>query len=121
MENSTIPNPELHLSLMILDCIACPWQSLAEAAEGTKAMCSALTDILWFSDYVFTAETSHPRPVKMTVIDVSINHAATDRCNFSVEITYEHSRTREEILATIKRNTRCKFSIRENILALQQF
>lgn len=110
-----IPHPD-ETSLMILDCISHPRESLAIDAEGTKAICSALTDISWFSDYIFLTESNLPDPVKMKVIEVNANlNSCSNQCNFTVEIKYEHSYTRKEILNTIRKHTRCKFTVRENL------
>lgn len=108
-------NPD-ETSSMILDCISYPRESLAIGAEGTKAICSALTDILWFSDYIFPIESNSPNPVMMTVTEVNANeHSCAYQCSFTVEIKYDHSYTRKEILNTIRNHTYCKFTVRENL------
>jgi hypothetical protein len=99
---------------MILDCIARPRLALAEGAEGTKAICSGLHDILWFSEYVFPAEPGFPQPVTMIVTAVDAGKVtAADTCRFTVEITYDENYPAENILSMIRRKTFCKFTVRE--------
>lgn len=102
---------------MTLDCIACPRLSLAAGAEGTNAICSALTDILWFSEYTFPIESNLPEPVKMTVTNVNMDgrpNSSSKECHFTVVIVYDHNYTEREILNTIKNHTRCKFTVIED-------
>ncbi|WP_139298297.1 zinc-binding metallopeptidase family protein [Pedobacter hartonius] len=101
--------------LIILECTACPRLALAEGAEGTKAICSGLTDIQWFSDYIFPGEPSNFSPVTMAVTSVRTGKDANaDECYFTVEISYDESYTTEKVLSTIRRWTYCKFTIRED-------
>lgn len=101
--------------VMVLDCVAYPGTSLVPFAIGTNAICMALNDIKWFSEYVFPVERNLPDPVKMTVTEIHTGLYEPDpaaHCRFSVEIRYDHSYTAKEILTTIKNHTRCKFSLR---------
>lgn len=103
---------------MTLDCIACPKLSLAAGAEGTNAICSALTDILWFSEYIYPIESDLPDPVKMTVTNVNMDggqNCSSKECRFTVEIVYDHNYTEKEILNTIRNHTRCKFTVRQDV------
>nr|WP_068891738.1 hypothetical protein [Pedobacter panaciterrae] len=102
-----------------LDCIACPKLSLAVGAEGTNLICSALTDILWFSEYTFPIESNLPDPVKMTVTNVNMDggqNCSSKECRFTVSIVYDHNYTEKEILNTIRNHTRCKFTVRQDVL-----
>jgi hypothetical protein len=101
-------------SVMILDCMARPRLALAEGAEGTKAICSGLHDILWFSEYVFEPEPGCPGPVTMKVTEVDAGKVtAADNCRFTVEISYHENYPAEKILNVIRRKTFCKFSLRQ--------
>ncbi|MNJ94034.1 hypothetical protein D3C87_117210 [compost metagenome] len=98
-------------SIMILDCVAYPRHSLVPDATGTDALCTALTDIKWFNEYVFPIEGNLPNPVNMKV--------SGGLHSFTVEISYDHSYTAKEILNVIKNHTWCKFTIRDEALKLQ--
>lgn len=103
---------------IILDCTAYPRLSLATGAEGTNAICSALTDILWFSEYRFPIEDNLPDPVKMTVTHVNTDgrqNCTSMECLFTVAIVYDHNYNEREILNTIRNHTRCKFILRKDI------
>lgn len=103
-------------SVMILECTACPRLGLAEGAQGTKAICSGFKDILWFSDYEFPSANGHPFPVSMRVTTVDTgNEANCDVCSFTVEVSYDESYTSEKVLSAIRRNTYCKFTIRQDL------
>jgi acetylornithine deacetylase/succinyl-diaminopimelate desuccinylase-like protein len=107
------------ISIMILDCCARPTLSLAENAQGTKAICSALKDILWFSDYVFQKASGSANMVGMTVTSVTTGKGnCADLCNFTVEIRYDQHYTRDEIVNNIRKYTHCNFSIREDLSML---
>jgi hypothetical protein len=106
-------------SVMILDCTASPKPSLAPFAGGTNAICAALTDIKWFTAYVFPIEGNLPNPVEMTVTAVNANVQElnpTGHCGFTVEIRYDHSYSAKEILNTIKNHTSCKFILRDEAI-----
>jgi len=104
-------------NVMILDCTARPRLALAEGAEGTKAICSGLNDIRWFSEYIFPSAPGCTDPVHMKVTSVDAGTITeSDNCRFTVEISYDESYTSEEILATIKRKTFCNFSFRTEVL-----
>lgn len=101
--------------LMVLDCVAYPRTSLVPFAAGTSAICTALNDIKWFSEYVFPIERNLPDPVKMEVTEIHTGLYEPNpagQCRFTVGIRYDHSYTAKEILNTIKNHTRCKFSLR---------
>lgn len=109
-------NSEDEKMTMILDCRAFARPSLVAFAEGTNAICSALADIKWFTEYIFPIEGALPNPVEMKVTGVNadiqqVNPAG--QCNFTVEIRYDHSYTAKEILNVIKNHTWCKFEIRD--------
>lgn len=91
--------------IMVLDCVAYPRHSLVPEAPGTNALCTALTDIKWFNEYIFPIEGNLPNPVKMKV--------SGGLYNFTVEINYDHSYTAKEILNVIKNHTWCKFTVRD--------
>lgn len=102
--------------LMVLDCVAYPRTSLVPFAEGTNVLCSALADIKWFTEYVFPIEGQLPNPVEMSVVGVNANVRQLNpagQCNFTVEISYDHSYTMKEILNVIKNHTWCKFTVRD--------
>ncbi|WP_205945895.1 zinc-binding metallopeptidase family protein [Pedobacter hiemivivus] len=96
--------------IMVLDCVAYPRHSLVPDAMGTNALCTALTDIKWFNEYVFPIEGNLPNPVKMKV--------SGGLYNFTVEISYDHSYTAKEILNVIKNHTWCKFTVRKEAFKL---
>lgn len=99
-----------------IDCISNSRLSLVPDAAGTHALCSALTDIKWFTTYVFPIERDLPNPVEMTVVSVNANikqQNVDSQCSFTVEIRYNHNYTLNELLNTIKNHTRCKFKVRE--------
>lgn len=101
---------------MVLDCVAYARPSLVSFAEGTNAICSALTDIKWFTDYIFPIEGMLPNPVEMKVTGVNANVQQVNpagQCNFTVEIRYDHNYTAKEILNVIKNHTWCKFKVRD--------
>lgn len=103
-------------TVLILDCTARPRLALAEGAEGTKAICSGLNDIRWFSEYIFPSAPGCTDPVHMEVTSVDAGKITeSDNCRFTVEISYDASYTSDEILATIKRKTFCTFSFREEL------
>lgn len=100
-----------------LDCVSSSKMSLVPGAMGTSALCAALQDIQWFTDYVFPIERNLPNPVKMTITEMSrdikeMKPAGT--CGFTVQIKYDHSYTLYEIITTIKNHTLCKFTIRND-------
>lgn len=98
--------------VMILDCTAYPRYSLVQNDEGTKAMCTALIDISWFTDFVFPPAEGHNGPVKMTVTSLDTDkgwNAAS--CHFCVEVKYRGC-CREEILKTIRKQTFSRFVVR---------
>lgn len=102
--------------ILILECIARPRLALAEGAEGTKGLCSGLTDIKWFSEYAFPPMSGMSDPVNMKVTGVSTGKEAyTDECNFTVAICYEENYGIGQILSTIRRFTFCRFKIRDDI------
>lgn len=104
--------------VMVLDCVAYPRLSLVPSAEGSNAICTALADIKWFTEYVFPIEGQLPDPVEMKVTSVNANiHQANPagQCNFTVEICYDHNYTEKEILNVIKNHTWCKFKVRDEV------
>lgn len=109
-------NVEEEKQVMVLDCVAYPRASLVPFAEGTNAICSALTDIKWFTEYVFPIEGQLPNPVEMKVTGVNANVQQLNpagQCNFTVEVCYDHNYTAKEILNVIKNHTWCKFKVRD--------
>lgn len=101
-------------SIMVLECFACPKQSLVDNAEGTKAICSGLQDILWFSDYTCRAAAEEVGLLEMKVTSVNIGHGnCSDECSFRVEIRHHLSYDRELILSLIRKHTNCSFKISE--------
>ncbi|CAM4059417.1 hypothetical protein SAMN06265348_102107 [Pedobacter westerhofensis] len=111
-DQQTMPaSKQIH---MILECTARPRLALAEGAEGTKAICSGLKDILWFSEYIFPALPESTAPVNMKVVSADTpRDPAADGCNFTVEVDYEENYNLEDILNTIRRKTFCTFRIKE--------
>lgn len=107
------------LQVMRLECTAHPGASLVPFAEGTNALCTALNDIRWFSEYVFPIERDLPDPVRMQVTaihtDIMTNNLA-GQCSFTVEIRYDHSYTAKEILNTVRNHIRSKFDVHDDIL-----
>ncbi|SMC85757.1 hypothetical protein SAMN04488524_2950 [Pedobacter africanus] len=105
--------------LLVLDCVAYPRNSLVPFAAGTNALCTALNDIKWFSEYVFPIERNLPNPVRMEVTEIHTGLYEPEparQCRFTVEIHYDHSYSEKEILNTVKNHTRCKFTLRAKAL-----
>ncbi|MFA4869113.1 MAG: hypothetical protein WC623_12980 [Pedobacter sp.] len=115
IEMQTVKTEE-EKQVMVLDCVAYPRASLVPFAEGTNAICAALMDIKWFTDFVFPIEGQLPNPVEMKVTGVNTNFQqlnSASQCNFTVEIVYDHNYTVKEILNVIKNHTWCKFKVRD--------
>lgn len=115
-QDRTAPqNKSNEQQLMVLDCVAYPRNSLVPFAEGTNALCTALNDIKWFSEYVFPIERDLPNPVRMEVVEIHTGLYGPElagQCRFTVEIHYDQSYTVKEILNTIKNHVHCKFTLR---------
>lgn len=98
--------------VMILDCTAYPRYSLVQNDEGSKAMCTALKDILWFSDFVFPPADGVNDPVKMMVTSVDLDQGGRPAsCHFCVEVKYR-AYSQQELLKTIKKLTFSRFIVR---------
>jgi hypothetical protein len=109
-----IVSPEDYEQIMILDCTAHPGYSLVQGDEGTKAMCTALKDILWFSDFLFPPDEGHNEPVKMTVTSVDTDKGwCAASCHFCVEIKYR-GYSQQDILKTIEKLIFSRFVVRVN-------
>lgn len=103
--------PDDEQLLLTLDCTAYPRQGLVLNAEGSKAMCSALSDILWFCDFIFPPLSGTDGWVKMTVTRVEMGQGACSaNCYFCVEII-SRGYQQEEVLKTIRKHTFCSFVI----------
>lgn len=98
--------------VMILDCVANPCSSLAQGAEGSKAICSALKDISWFTDFEFSPANKVYGTVRMQVTSADINPVyCAVYCRFTVEIEYT-GYDREELLKIIRKHTYSDLSVR---------
>ncbi|TKC07231.1 zinc-binding metallopeptidase family protein [Pedobacter frigoris] len=105
--------------VMTLDCTAYRRYSLVQNDEGTRAICTALKDILWFSDFVFPAAGNQHELVKMTVISVDLDQeCCAECCRFSVEVRY-HGYCRQEILKTIKKQIFSRFVVRADRMEVE--
>jgi hypothetical protein len=111
----SVASEENELYEMILDCTSYSRPCLAEYAEGTRAICSALSDICWFSEFNSAQYDSLKDQVTIAVIEVASN-LKLDSCqsNFAVLVSYKFNYLKENILTIIKKHTSCKFKIRDN-------
>jgi acetylornithine deacetylase len=104
---------------MVLDCISTGRFCHASRDESDNAIYKAITDIHWFSSFVFPTEPDRPQAVKMTVTEISAglqHNAVPGECSFTVDIRFDHSYTTKEILNTIKNHTFCDTNLRHNVL-----
>ena len=100
--------------IMILNCTAYPIYSLVQGDQGTKAMCTALKDIDWFSGFEFPALSGQASPVKMMVISMETQHGwSATSCRFSVEVKFQDY-SRQEVLKTIRQYTFCELLVQPN-------
>lgn len=112
MKDQIIP-PGPQVFLMNIDCTAYPRQGLVQNAEGTKAICTALHDIAWFSGFVFPTNDTHSAFVQMSVTSANMDQGCgSASCQFSVEVRY-CGYTEQDILKTIKKHTFCTFMVRQ--------
>lgn len=96
--------------LMVLDCSSHGISGHAAREEGVNAIYEALTDIEWFRSYRFDKVSDFVGPVKMSVTMISAgtqHNVVPDNCRFVVDVRNNGLYTNEELLAEIRRNTKC--------------
>jgi acetylornithine deacetylase len=93
--------------LMVLDCYADGKAAHVAHDDGDNAIAKALTDIKWFHNFKFPAESQLLGPVKMTVtmIRAGVKHnIIPERCKFTVDIRTTDRYSNQDVLSIIRKN-----------------
>lgn len=96
--------------LLVVDCVETGKAGHAAREEGDNAIYRALEDIQWFRSYRFPKVSKSLGEVKMSVTIIQAGQAHNQvpaECRFTVDIRVTDAYTLEEVLNTVRANTRC--------------
>jgi acetylornithine deacetylase len=104
---------------MVIDCIYSGKPGHAAREEGVNAIYKCLKDIEWFDTYRFPQIVKEGTPVKMTVTQINAgtqHNIVPAKCMLTVDIRFDDSYTKEQIITTICEKTNGEISVRPGAL-----